>query len=242
MDYDSLLELVKNRRSIRRFRPDPIPDEFVDKIIEVARWAPSGFNTQPWEFVVVKEKDLKDRIVRLTREFSHNGAVMEATVEPQRGKPWETLTSAEMDYSNAPVFILLYGDPRTKMGLPIITRFDKLRVYTTFISSLSNAFLCMHLAATSLGLASQWVSAVAAPYQRCLINDILRIPHQMEIFDMMVVGYPAVEPRSKLLRTREEMIHYDKCDRGEFRTDEEVNDFIKRTRTWVIASHRRKAD
>jgi len=46
MDYDSLLELVKNRRSIRKFRTDPVPDEHVDKIIEVARQAPSGYNTQ----------------------------------------------------------------------------------------------------------------------------------------------------------------------------------------------------
>ncbi|MFO7772970.1 MAG: nitroreductase family protein [Dehalococcoidia bacterium] len=60
MDYDSFLELVKKRRSIRRFKPDPVPDEYVDKIIEAVRWAPSGFNLQPWDFVVVNEKELKD--------------------------------------------------------------------------------------------------------------------------------------------------------------------------------------
>jgi len=55
MDYEGLLELVKKRRSIRRFKPDPIPDEYLDKILGVARWAPSGFNMQPWEFVVVRK-------------------------------------------------------------------------------------------------------------------------------------------------------------------------------------------
>ena len=64
MDYDSFLELVKARRTIRRFKPDPIPDEYVDKIIEAARWAPSGFNMQPWEFVVIRDKKLKDTIVQ----------------------------------------------------------------------------------------------------------------------------------------------------------------------------------
>ena len=44
MDYESFLELVKKRRSIRRFKPDPVPNEYVGKIIEAARWAPSGFN------------------------------------------------------------------------------------------------------------------------------------------------------------------------------------------------------
>ena len=62
MKYESFLELAKKRRSIRSFKPDPIPDEYVDKIIEAARWAPSGFNTQPWEFVVIKKKELKESI------------------------------------------------------------------------------------------------------------------------------------------------------------------------------------
>ena len=47
MDYDNLLDFVKKRRSKRRFKPDPIPDERIEQIIEVARWAPSGFNMQP---------------------------------------------------------------------------------------------------------------------------------------------------------------------------------------------------
>jgi nitroreductase len=45
MEYESLLELVKARRSIRRFKPDSIPDEYIDKIIELDRWAPSGYNS-----------------------------------------------------------------------------------------------------------------------------------------------------------------------------------------------------
>ena len=55
MDYNSLLELVQKRRSTRVFKPTLIPDEYVNKIIEVARWAPSGFNMQPWDFLVVKK-------------------------------------------------------------------------------------------------------------------------------------------------------------------------------------------
>ena len=70
MDYEGLLELVKNRRSVRRFLTDPIPDEYVEKIIEAACWAPSGFNLQPWEFVVVKKQELKDSIVQAITNYS----------------------------------------------------------------------------------------------------------------------------------------------------------------------------
>ena len=70
MNYESLLELVKKRRSIRKFKPDPIPDECVDKIIEVARWAPSGANSQPWEFIVIKKQELRNKIVELVTEMN----------------------------------------------------------------------------------------------------------------------------------------------------------------------------
>ena len=69
MDYDAFLELVKNRRrSVRRFKPDPISDEYVEKIIEAARWAPSGFNAQPWEFVVVRKQELKGKIMQAIKD------------------------------------------------------------------------------------------------------------------------------------------------------------------------------
>lgn len=87
MEYDRLLELVKRRRSIRRFKPDPIPDEYVDKIIEVARWAPSGFNMQPWEFVVVKKPDLRKKISALFHGRGAHMKAMEATREPWQGPP-----------------------------------------------------------------------------------------------------------------------------------------------------------
>ena len=62
MDYDSLLELVKNRRSIRKFKTDPVSDEHIDKILEVARQAPSGLNSQPWEFIVITDPAMLDTL------------------------------------------------------------------------------------------------------------------------------------------------------------------------------------
>jgi len=61
--YNMLLEVAKKRRTIRQFKPDPIPEGHIEKIIEVARWAPSGFHTQPWEFVAVTRQDLRGEII-----------------------------------------------------------------------------------------------------------------------------------------------------------------------------------
>lgn len=235
MDYDSFLELVKNRRSIRRFKPDPIPDEYVDKIIEAARWAPSGFNLQPWEFVVVKEQKLKDNIVQLIRADMELSAKMESTreswqVKKQASTPPFQPTQAINNYSKAPVFIILFGDTRTNVGLPMIRRYNYQQTQSAYISGLASAMLYMHLAATTLGLGSQWVSAVGNPHVHCLLKNLLGIPMELEVYDMMVVGYPAYKPHPRLVRDRDEMVHYDYCGEGTFRTDEAVRDYIVKIR------------
>jgi nitroreductase len=51
--YDCLLDIARRRRTIRQFKSDPVPDEYVTKIVEVAGWAPSAFHPQPWDFVVI---------------------------------------------------------------------------------------------------------------------------------------------------------------------------------------------
>ena len=200
MNYNDLLDLVKQRRSIRRFKSDPIPDEYIDKIIEVARWAPSGFNQQPWDFIVVKKPELKNRIVEFCRMYGSQSAQMEITRESwQKGPKWEP-AKRDNDYSTAPVFILLCGDTRTKEGLPMALRYNQDQLQSTFTSSLASAFLYMHMAATALGLASQWVSAVSTSYAHCMIKDLLGIPKELEIYDMLVLGYPAMRAKTQAFK------------------------------------------
>ena len=66
------MSIVKTRRSIHRFKPDPVSDEYIEKIIEAARWAPSGYNLQPWEFVVIKDQKLKADIIAIASPSSSN--------------------------------------------------------------------------------------------------------------------------------------------------------------------------
>jgi nitroreductase len=242
MSYEALLEIVKNTRSIRRFKPDPVPDEFLHKIIEVARWAPSGFNQQPWEFVIVKDAGLRQKITASFKTYWAQSREMETTRESWQ-KVWNPESAgSESDYTVSPVIILLFGDRRTREGLPMGVRFDAHRCETIFTSSLANTFLYMHMAAATLGLASQWLSTVSTPYVHCMIKQWLGIPDDLEMYDALALGYAAVQPRPKLLREKEKMVHFDYCGPDNFRTDAEVKDFIFKARTWTIASHNRKPD
>lgn len=60
------LEAIATRRSVRVFKPDPVEPEKIGRMLEAARWAPSGLNNQPWRFRVVAGRD-KDWLAPLTR-------------------------------------------------------------------------------------------------------------------------------------------------------------------------------
>ncbi len=62
-----LLEAIRNRTVVRQFKPDIITDEVLFKILEAARWAPSPFNTQPWEFIIIKDKETLKSISKYAR-------------------------------------------------------------------------------------------------------------------------------------------------------------------------------
>ena len=218
----------------------PCPDEYIDKIIEVARWAPSGFNMQPWEFVVVKKPELRKKIIEYIGGYNSLGSNMETTREEWQGLKPKTKGQGDgkTEMNLAPVLIIVYGDPRTNAGLPMGVRFEPDRLNSTILGGLASAFLYMHLAAASLGLASKWASSIRSPYAHCMVNDLLGIPRDMMPYDMMELGYPAKRPGDKFLRDPQTMVHYDQCGLEDFRTDEEVRDFVKRARSWCLGMHR----
>lgn len=224
MDYENLLELVKKRRSIRSFKPEPIPDEYVAKIIEVARWAPSAANSQPWEFIVIKKAELKQKIIQFIKENHALTQKMELTREPALRFPGHFRPVERFGYEDAPVFIILCGDERTKEAYPVHVFLQ--RAQSNFDSSLANAFLYMLLVATTLGLGAQWVSAIRNHFVQCQVKELLGIPAELQIYDMMAVGYPAAEPRPRPIRAKEEMVHQEYYDPSKFRTAEKVKDFI----------------
>ena len=61
---EAVLALLKGRRSIRRYRPDPVPDEMVEQLLEAGRWAPSASNRQPWAFIVVRDEAIHRQVAQ----------------------------------------------------------------------------------------------------------------------------------------------------------------------------------
>jgi nitroreductase len=77
---NEVLKAIKSRRTIRRFKPNPIDAEMLQLILEAGRWAPSFSNLQPWKFIVIKEQGLKNALDKAARESVLHLGIHEAPV------------------------------------------------------------------------------------------------------------------------------------------------------------------
>lgn len=79
-----LIEAIKARRSIRRYKSDPVPRELIAKVLDLARLSPSATNCQPWEFVVLTG-DTLEKVKRLNIELLTSGTAPDNSVQPYTG-------------------------------------------------------------------------------------------------------------------------------------------------------------
>jgi nitroreductase len=112
LNIDELHDLTVNRRSIRGYdKSRDVPDELVRKILDCARWAPSGGNGQPWEFIVIRDQTTRGEIADIFLKQQEHKKEMEMAV---RGEAKMTGDG----FRHAPVHIVVLGDPRVKETYP----------------------------------------------------------------------------------------------------------------------------
>lgn len=215
---DDLQALVERRRSIRGYDENrDVPDDVVEALLDCARWAPSGGNGQPWEFVIIRDQQTRHKIADYYLKQLEQKREMDLVV---RG----TAKMTGDGFRHAPVHIVIVGDPRVKESYPIRTKLEKAESH--FITGLANATLLIHLAATAVGLASQYVSDANSPYMETMLKVMLAIPEPLRIYHLVPIGYAksrvAVPPRRELA----EIVHFEKYDMNKFRDDQGMTNFI----------------
>ena len=231
MEIDELLDFLRTRRSIRRFRPDPIPDEYIEKMIEAARWSPSGANGQPWEFIIVKDQKTKNTIAELYREIRYEHYVIEQTrVEELRHHQLRSPLKDLPAFKDAPVLIIVCGDRRTFQASVLAGRFlgEECGLEGTYTKNIANATYGLILAATALGLGAQWLT-IGTNWAE-MLKPLLDVPPILQLHTIVPVGYPAYEPRPPYRRSIEEIVHYERYDMSKFRTGGQIIEFIRELR------------
>src|SRR2546429_6404640 len=213
-DYEVLLDLVKSRASVRKLKPDPIPDDHVTRILEVGRWAMSGANGQPWDFVVVKDPETKNRLFRAYIEENNDFIYwMEQQRDFKLRHPSFQMTHDEalqqhrtnVGWSIAPVLIVILGDGRRQWAtVQGAHTFGRDQSHLT--DGLANTSMMMHLAAAALGLGSQHTTIhIEDPLKR-----VLGVPDLLTFNLIMPIGYPDVPAKEGVRRPLEDMVHHDK--------------------------------
>ena len=152
---------ISGRRSCRKFHPEAVSDADIEKILEAGNWAPSPANQQPWEFVVITNRGIKERI------FSESEICKKKLFERSG---WKWLEKFPIDFvKEAPVIIAVVGDPK-KSGADLFLDEGAGRGY---LEGCSAAVQNMMLAAHALGLGSSLVQPLrgragpADPQSRC---------------------------------------------------------------------------
>nr|WP_321305759.1 nitroreductase family protein [uncultured Sphaerochaeta sp.] len=237
-NYDSLLDIAKHRRTCRNFSDRPVLDEQVNMILEIARWAPSGANSQPWSYVVVRNPEIRKKLfeaycsidmdlmwwVEQMRcpEYRHNGYVVDCD-SPEEGL---RIKQTRRLWRDAPVIIAVVGDGRKQWGTVMGGHTMGLD-QTHLTDGLSNTSLLIHLAAQSLGLTSQWMSIhTQGPFK-----EILGIPEPLMIHTLIPIGYPEIKlPLGGWRMPLEDLVHEDTYQMSKHITNQESVERIARLR------------
>lgn len=183
-------EAILARRSIRKYKPDPVSEEIVTELLEAARWAPSGTNHQPWRFVVVRNPEVKVKI----REAAFNQKPL--TEAPVVLVCCADLTPYARDTRKRIEELVAAGalDPSSLENYPGLSQSkepDALKKLAPH-AMLNVAIAMEHIAlrAVSLGLGTCWIQLMKARE----IAKILELPEHLIITGLMPVGYPDQNP------------------------------------------------
>ena len=214
VEAEKLLEVMATRRSVRVYKSGRITDEQLQLMFEAARLAPSGANSQPWEFIVTRDR-AKMRKVRQIYSNEWNQRKLEDPVHYK---------GLKKDYvGDVSALILACGDARTK------------RVYLTtrqpsdreklFQANVANAVEHMMLAAAGMGFGTVWVSVrkEVEPELRALF----KVPRALRLLWVVPVGRARTWPKAKPRRKVADFVHWETYDRSKLREESRIRAWPK---------------
>lgn len=206
-----LMNCIKNKRTAYGFQEKAVPRELIEETLEAARWGPSGANGQPWEFIVVQDPEIRDKLAEILRwqlDKVLNSYDPEFREKWLGGyKPWKKLTWIKQ----VPSLIAVCQDPRQLRSYPQI--YDGSEEETLHMS-MGAAVQNLMLRAYSLGLATNWQTIHAPTNYR--IKDLLGVPDPLSIPLVTCMGFMK-SAREKSRRRLEAMVHYDGYDASKAR-------------------------
>jgi nitroreductase len=196
----SVLDGINSLRSVRKFKSDPIPEDKLKIVLESASKAASGSNTQPWEFVVVRDARMKARLKEpmlrtwLARLAGSTG------MSPRMRDVYDEATEMLRNTEKVPVIVYCCVD------LNRVGKSEEVK-YASIYPAVQN----LMLAAQALGLATcLTVHGSTSTRGESEVKSILGIPEQVKIACLVYLGYPALRLGRPKRKPIEKFTHYDR--------------------------------
>lgn len=177
-----MIKAVEERRSIRKYMDKPVEEEKLLQILESARLAPSGSNTQPWHIIVVKDQENREKVARA----SYNQKWM----------------------AKAPIHLVCVADVKARLPKVkdfYIDEYSKEFEVKQIIRDTSIAIEHMALTATDLGLGTCWI----AWFEQNDFRPVLNIPKDKYVVAVLTLGYPDEAPAPRPRKNLDEIVHYE---------------------------------
>jgi coenzyme F420-0:L-glutamate ligase/coenzyme F420-1:gamma-L-glutamate ligase len=182
----SLSDVIKKRRSIRKYLPRQVPNDIVKEVLAAAGWAPSAHNSQPWRFIVLADASVKRRLADAMADAWAKGLRRDRiTVESDKR------TERVERFATAPVLVLACLTVVDLRKFPDSERqmCERDLAVQSFGAALQNLLLVAH----AKGLGACWFCAPA--FCKETVRKILKIPDAVEPQAFIAMGYPAEKPK-----------------------------------------------
>ncbi len=197
-----ILDIIKQRRSVKEYSSKEIPENVLSRILEGARWAPSSHNAQPWRFIVIRDSSLKKRLAeemanRWDKDMSSNGKTKE--------RRERLIRSSVEKFGNSPIVILACLTREEMDDYPDEKR--KEAEYIMGVQSLAAAIQNILLVAHDEGLGACWFCAPL--FCQNIVRTVLKIPQHSDPQALITLGYSTANPDPPPRKSLEEIVNQD---------------------------------
>ena len=235
---NQIIDIIKKRRSVRKFeKGKTISVESIKRIVDCGRWAPSGANTQCFDFVVINDKKM---INKTTKVFLNQA---QRLVDFAKGFPAVNKTYL----SNTVAIIIVIGDPRWKVCFPHASS----KIYkkefndnneAIFLCSLGAAIQNIQLGITAEGFTSAWLSGAGEKTTNRELSQLLGYPNWMKAYGTIPIGYPAKTQNKRYRRPLEQCLHWNKYEPKQYRTHSQVDFYESTLRPFAMYRNEEKIE
>jgi nitroreductase len=198
-----IFEAIAKRQSVRSYRPDPVPEEILRQILAAAHQAPSSFNLQPWEYIVVTDPEQR-KLLRVAANGQAHVEQAGATIICLGSMRQQDAVADRLEAALPPDAT----PERIESTMRTVNRHrhdEAVRqrhvATNTFIAT---AFLV--LAAQEFGLGTIWMGG----FDPTKVRELFAIPDHYEVISLVSLGYPTEDwqPKPRQRRPLDEIIHW----------------------------------